>query len=310
MTLLDMTMPAKSQPKTTNKIAAVSPDNEYGKARAWLDAAVARAQNGVVVEAVTLTPALAEVLLNRNPDNRPIRPAAVDQMARDITNGTWQFNGEPIIVSDDGLLNDGQHRCAAVKECGTAVRTVIVVGVPREARLTTDQGRARTVGDFLGMEGLKDGAGLAAAAGCLWQYETFGLVKSQSKAGQSQRATKGEIRTVVEKNPDLAKSLAVVPKQNASLVGGRSLLAFCHYVFAKAAGKAAATNFIITLVNGERLAKGDPILYARNRLVTERGTLQSGHKVELIFRAWNAHRKGESRVRLEIHGRALPKVER
>jgi hypothetical protein len=308
MTLLDMPTAAKKRPTIIKSLEDLATADDYGKARAWLDGVVAAAQKGVVVETVDLSPALAEVLLNRNPDNRPIRSAAVDQMARDMSNGAWQFNGEPIIVSVDGLLNDGQHRCAAVKDSGVTVRTVMVVGVAREARLTTDQGRARTVGDFLGMEGVKDAAAFAAAAGCLWQYDNYGRIPN--KPGQTARATKGEVRAIAESNPRLAKSLAVIPRMNAALVGGRSLLAFCHYVFAKAAGDAAATNFILTLVNGEKLAKGDPILYARNKMVVERGRLALGEKAELIFRAWNAHRKGESRVRLEIHRGALPKVER
>lgn len=45
------------------------------------------------VEAVDVTPELAETWLARNPNNRNLRKAVVDSYARDMQAGRWALNG-------------------------------------------------------------------------------------------------------------------------------------------------------------------------------------------------------------------------
>lgn len=288
------------------KVAEAPANSSADKTQAWLDEQLRRARGGVVTVTAPLTPALAGVLLERNPANRRLGADVVEKYARDMKNGAWRLNGEPIIVSADGLLNDGQHRCAAVVESGHTIMAIFVFGVGRDTRMTLDQGKARRASDFLGMHGHVDSIALAAAGVFLWQLAQHGRVSSQAVY----RPTKSEQLAVIDEHPGLIASLAAIDKKGSLSVGGRPMLGFCHYVFSEAAGEPSATSFMRALTSGAALAARDPILYARNRLMAERGRLRSNERAELIFRAWNAHRRRETPKTLPILGGELPLVER
>lgn len=294
----------EAQP-TAKKVRALSPDPDAAAA-AWLAAHLAEGQSGVVTVTGKLTPALARLFLARNPDNRRLSADAVEKYARDIVNGNWRFNGEPVVISKDGMLNDGQHRCEAVVLAGEAISAIFVFGVDRDSRFTLDQGRPRKASDYLGMHGHTDAVALSAAATMLWQYRNHGRLSSASLF----RPTKGEVLAIVGSTPSLAASLGVADRKGCNLVGGRAMLAFCHCVFAERAGAAAAASFIDSMLTGAALSSRDPILYARNRLMDMRGRLHTNEKAELIFRAWNAHRRHEQPKTLAILDGALPAVER
>lgn len=272
----------------------------------WLSSEIEKAQAGVTTQIVALTPALARVLLSRNPGNRKLSLASVDKYARDISNGSWSFNGEPVIVSRDGQLNDGQHRCEAVIAADMAIDVVLVIGTERQTRFTIDQGKTRSAGDYLGMNGKHDGLALAAAAGFVWQHREHGRLSQQT----AHKATKGEVMAVVDAHPDLEESLAAIPSKGSDLAGGRSVLAFCHWTFSRRTPRAEVDRFFAMLVTGENLLASDPVLYARNRMITMRGKLNPNEKAELIFRAWGAHRRREKPKTLPILNGALPIVER
>ncbi len=50
-----------------------------------------------------------------------------------LREGRWLNTGEPIIVSREGILNDGQHRLLAIKETNMSAELDIRFGVPRVA---------------------------------------------------------------------------------------------------------------------------------------------------------------------------------
>jgi hypothetical protein len=275
------------------------------RAAMWLDEEVKKAKKGVTTQVVELTPALARILLDRNDANRKISPHYVDLYARDIEHGAWRFNGEPLIVAEDGNLNDGQHRCAAVVEADKAIPVVLVIGVERNSRTTLDQGRIRTAGDYLAMKGHGDANVLAAASGYIWQWQTRGSISSTGHA----KPSKSELLELVDKHPDIAESIGAIPRRGAPACGGMSVLGFCHWAFSRTCKPAEVTEFMVSLTGGAALLSRDPILYTRNRLITERGRLRINDKAELIFRGWNAHRRGERVTRIPILGGALPVVE-
>lgn len=254
---------------------------------------------------IELTPTLASLLLDRNPANRKINQTMVERYAYEITGGRWVFNGEPIIVSDTGELNDGQHRCAAVVEAGKPISVLMIVGVPRETRTTLDQGKTRTIGDYLSMDGHGSANFLGAAANVIWQVKTRGMYV---RGGRS-NATKGEIMELVANNPGIERSLATVDSRYASAVGGKTVLAAAHFLISQVGRRDDADRFFIYLLDGAGLKAGDPILYVRNRLINERGRIKADEKLELIFKAWNAWRRGERVSRMLLVGGVLPVLE-
>lgn len=281
-----------------------SPEKNAGL---WLDERIARSKAGVITEIVELTPALARVLLARNPDNRKVSATVVENYARDMASGSWAFNGEPIIVSNTGQLNDGQHRCEAVLAANVTIPAIVVIGTDRSSRLTVDQGKTRMAGDYLGMNGHPDSIALAAAAKYVWQHRNHGKLSHQKLMSP----TKSEVLALVETTPTIANSLKSIQSKGSDAVGGRSILCFLHWTFSRVSGNRAATDlFFDALINGSNLTVRSPILYARNRLMAERGRIKPNEKAELIIRAWNASRRGDKVASLPIKGGALPVVER
>jgi len=273
------------------------------RAEAWLASRLKRGQHERFTEEVELTPALAELLLQRNPANRVVKDAVVQRYAADIRNGFWQVNGEPIILSRDGLLNDGQHRCFGVITAGRPIIVNIAFGYERASRLTLDQGATRTTGDFLGMDGAANANHQAVVAGLLWQYDTSGTIGDNTR----NRGTKAQVIEKWHSSPGILDSIHVVSRKGSGVLGGIGSLAFCHYVFARIDAK-AADAFMKKLVEGDELSKKDPIYVARQRIIGDR-RLKLSERIELIFRAWNRSRQRRGATIAKIHGQ-LPVLER
>lgn len=297
---------AKPVGKANIITAGFHTQSAHKKLAIWLDSLVEKAKDKPVVQMVSLTPELAEVLLGRNPANRKISESIVENYAHEIEGGRWAFNGEPIIVSDTGELNDGQHRCRAVIAANTAIDTILIVGIKRDTRTTLDQGRTRTAGDYLSMEGNVYATVLGAAANIAWQVRERGVVKR----GGSAMATKSEVLQFVREHPGLVRSVAYVHEKGADAAGGKTVLAASHFLLCATGRPEDADHFIISLICGAGLRVGDPILYVRNRLINERRILRNGDRVELIFKAWNAWRKRETVTRMILTGSVLPVLER
>lgn len=68
-----------------------------------------------------ITPAMARRLLEKNINNRPLQPAAVERYMRDIAAGNWQLTHQCIAVDIDGNLVDGQHRLTAIVRCNISL---------------------------------------------------------------------------------------------------------------------------------------------------------------------------------------------
>lgn len=295
---------AKKTPKGKNVKTEYELEQEEKAATSWLDKEVTKAKDKPVSGLVELTPALARVLMQRNPNNRHISYPIVEKFARDIANGQWLLNGEPIIISSDGLLNDGQHRAEAVILADKPIQTILIVGVDRDTRTTLDQGRMRTIGDYLSMEGHSDSNNLGATASFAWQWKNFDSISTAS----NHKATKGELKAFVDANPRLIACVDAVPTKGSFSVGGKACLAFCRYAFSSLAPKQEADTFIYHLMSGENLQVGSPILYARTRLMSGQ-RLNIGEKAELLFRAWNAWRKDETVKTIALQGGELPLLE-
>jgi hypothetical protein len=289
--------------KVGSEFITASPEK---RAANWLDNQVARSQDKITTLVADLTPSLATVLLGRNDDNRTLREATVTGYARDMQNGSWDMNGEPIIVAANGLLNDGQHRCAAVIKADVAIPAVFIIGVDRNTRTTLDQGSVRRLSDYLAMDGRPNSVRLAALANYIWAYQNRGMLQISGR----DKPTKSECIDLVNAHPNIAKSLQIVDGKNAHKFVSLSVLALAHWVFARRSTQAAADTFVLSLIEGANLDVDSPILYARNRLIAEHGKLRPNNTAELLFKAWNAYRRGDTLKRLVITGGQLPKLEK
>ena len=286
---------------------AIDAETERSRMEVWLNERVCASAKEPITEVVTLTPVLAHLLLQKNTANRPISETNMSRIKRDILAGHWDFNGQPIVISKDGFLNDGQHRIRAVIETGRSIRMVIVFGPERKSRFTLDQGVGRTVGHYLAMQGFEDANPLASTANYAWQYRERGRLSNSG----ADSPTNSEARLMVEHYGDLRESLEFISRPGATVLCSKPMLAFTHWAISRSsAGERAATEFFNRLIGGAGLGEGSPILYCRNRLIQMKGTGSLNNRAELIFRAWNSYRRGEKVDRITISGRKLPELER
>lgn len=102
----------------------------------------------------TITPAMAEEMLKKNTQNRPLNQNYAQLYAKDMKAGNWKLNGEPIIFDDNGNLIDGQHRLMAVVIAGVPVDMLVVYGVGSDSFETIDSGKKRTAADAFSLSGI------------------------------------------------------------------------------------------------------------------------------------------------------------
>ena len=111
----------------------------------------------------TITPKKAQIYLESNTNNRRVRQKTVDFYARIMSSGAWKLNGKTIVISNEGVILDGQHRLQACVNSGATFQTVVVRGPEDECFGTIDQGVVRTGGDIVGREGYSQSKRKAAA---------------------------------------------------------------------------------------------------------------------------------------------------
>lgn len=266
----------------------------------WLNECIERGKREVFSEITLLTPGLAGELLRRNPDNRGIRETKAEQYAADMRAGNWQFNGEPIIISADGLTNDGQHRAYALINANVILPMLFVFGVGRDTRTTVDQGAARSASDYLSMEGVANATVRASVARQLIAYE-----RSEGKSiSAANYVTNAEVLARVHGDEELAKSstFAASHAKAARLIAAPAVIGFCHYLLSDISS-VEANQYLTQVCNGEGLSKRDPAYVVRERLI---GMGRSGkaEKIHIIFRGWNAYRQGRKPDHVKVVGRA------
>lgn len=245
---------------------------------------------------VTVTPEIAEGLLQRNTHNRSVVRSRVDQYAADMRRGNWAVNGEAIKIAHTGQILDGQHRILAILEADTAIQTLVITGLEPEAQETMDQGRPRQLCDVLKLRGEAEYYALAAATKIVATYERHGTLFPDSFR---RPPTIHESMRTLERNPDIRNSVRLAAKHKVRWVPYSSVGAL-HYLFASV-DEADADDFLLKLARGENITAASPIWVLRERLIrarSDRVPLTYKTKMAFVIRAWNAYRNGDQLVRL------------
>ena len=255
----------------------------------WFNQCVERSKSSVFSEVTILTPGLAGELLKLNPDNRNIRKVKLEQFVHDMQRGAWEFNGEPLIVSKDGLLNDGQHRLRALVEANTTLPMLFVFGVERDARLTVDQGAARSAADYLGLEGVE----YAAACAVIARLVITIVRENYARLFRENDVTSIEVRRRVTTDPKIGEAAhyAATVYRYTSSFANTGIIGAAFYLLSEV-HPAEAKEFMDRVSIGEELKRDDPAYAVRDALFSlPRGS--RAKKLEAIFRGWVKHRSRE-----------------
>lgn len=252
---------------------------------AWFNDCIKRSQKGDFTEAVMIVPGLANVMLGRNPNNRNRSEKKVAEYARDMVEGRWLYNMEPIIIAISGELNDGQHRLQAIIESNTSQKMLVAFGATRESRTTVDQGMARSAGHYLAMQGVESSKSCASIAGLVMAYEATG--------GKSLRdsRTHAEVvqRVLADDQIGAAAHFSNTVQKFAKGLLTPSQIGCCYYLFSKISAS-EAHEYLTQVCVGERIKRGDPAFAARQALGNVKGE-QRIERMEVVFRGWIAYRQ-------------------
>lgn len=94
-----------------------------------------------------ITPELAEELLKLNSNNRHLSNPTLAVLMRAMASGRWINDGNPIRISWDNVILDGQHRLLAAVDTGETFESVVVRNLDPQCFASIDGGKPRTAAD-------------------------------------------------------------------------------------------------------------------------------------------------------------------
>lgn len=246
--------------------------------------------HGIISQVEVVTPARAQAWLAGQTENRPLMRSHVSFLAHQMRGGRWGINGQPIILTADEMLLDGQHRCHAVIESKTSIETVVTRGIDAAQFATIDTGVVRTAGHVLAIRGRRYYTNVASVLKLLANY------RDGHFTGRAARVTNLRILDLDSTNPDVASSVAWSFPGNK--LGFRvAVLAFAHFFCTQTRDDAQA--FFDGVLEPAGLPAKHPAKALRRRVMDakrldERTT--APEQLASIVLAWNAWLKGRDDV--------------
>jgi hypothetical protein len=250
---------------------------------------------------------MAEALLEYNTGNRSLSRRKVDRLVRQMQNGTFENTGEPIILSREGVLNDGQHRLVALTEADVTVDLDVRFGIARKAFVKTNTGAPRTSGDVLAIRGVAGSAAIAPAVRLLVLYRR-GLPDTIREFVSNAEVDECFVRW---------SGFEAVAKEVAALSFPRGVrstpLVATAYLASRSPGKDRLGDWLETLATGVGTGRSDPAYLLRERLMkgveAAIGTRESlVERFALMILSWNAFATGGGMMARELRWTATGKT--
>ena len=240
-----------------------------------------------------ITPTIAGAMLDGNQDNRRLSESLVFQYAADMAAGKWKLTGQPIIIADDGQLNDGQHRLAAIAKSGVVVEMMVLRGADRQSRDAIDTGKPRTAGDVVQMFHIPDGTAVAALARSVIGWERAG----KNRLGAHNNISKSEI--IERARADQRLIYANRVGKTCDKIAMYKHISFARYAIPDGA---LSDMFFDRLADGVGLENGHPVLTVRNWFFRNGRRVPDMQGIEAILRGWCAFKDGREITYIKILG--------
>ena len=266
----------------------------------WRDIAARSDLAQVDVKIETLTPQRArEWLATFNYNNRRLQTSNVDSFVRDMRNGDWRLNGQPLCFSAEGRLINGQHRLQACAEAGVEIAFLVARGLPDEAFATYDIQARKSVSalqdqaDDEAAEKTDDDESdaapkplvnvdprvLDAAAKLLWESERGGKVRGVLP-------TSSEILATLERHPRLRDGYAQARRMKN--IASSGVMTYVIYVVMSEDAKLGA-DFLASLETGENLTRKNPLLKLRDAILSDRAGRARRDASAHLLEVWRAY---------------------
>lgn len=215
------------------------------KAEEWFADTVSATKRAASSAIGTITPHVAQVMLSNNPGNRTVNAGNLGRLMRDIDGGRWKMNGEPIIISREGFLNDGQHRLWATLLTGGTIKSFMSFGVERETRATVDIGKKREAKDRLRISGETEHIAKAAIAGLAFEIE------------HGRQGTPAEIDDYFDDNANEIRAALKAKGSNITGVGPAAMGVAAMHLLSLGADPDSINMFFRTVRSNENTKSGN-----------------------------------------------------
>lgn len=268
------------------------------------------------VYTVTITPADARRLLERNTQNRRPKTRAIEVYARDMRNGRWKLTNQGIAFDQGGALIDGQNRLMACLLSDAPFTTLLVTGLDTDTRDVIDTGVKRLFADVLRMHGYVNVMQLSGGAGLRFRYEKLVAEKRPYHHFNlpAMRATHEELLLLMQDHPAIEERAGQV---FALLKAFPSLPPSSAVAFESLAVEVdadALDEFRTSLITGANLPENDPRLVLRNFLTRTESTRKGGptamYWLGILVKAWNDWRHGITRELMTMRAdEAMPAID-
>ena len=232
-----------------------------------------------------ITPYKALLLLESNTRNRKMRKERVDMYTRDMREGRWRTNGESIVVTESGVLVDGQHRLQAVVNSGITVQMVVST-VPDSEAQYYDIGRGRLLYDSIKISG----DGLEEITSRVSKAAIF-ILKMNSK-NQPSEAEKKEF---LKDNKELLLGFQGIIKCGQKTFSQSAVIAALICAYRNGYSAAKLKQFFEVLCSGLPESKDEfCIIYLRNAIMQMKdgGAESTKEKFNRTCYALHAYEKG------------------
>ena len=267
----------------------------------------------VTSQVYIVTPTHAARLLENNLCNRAVSEKTVSKYAKQMIDGKWKMNGEPIICNGDGSLLNGQHRLYGCLKAGKSFPSLIVKGIDQAAFDTMDSGKQRTLSDAMTAENIPNASSAAATVRCIKAYEQSGT--PDTRVLNDLHFVKRDFINRYDQDAELIqRGVVIAARLRGKMQVAKSAAAFCFVKFAEYDEDLAA-DFMAGVESGRGLAKRDPCYVLRERLlrigVADRFDMSSVEQAAAMFKAFRAFtRNGEIGPRQLAWRRYGPAAER
>lgn len=254
---------------------------------------------------MAVTPDLAKRWLEVNTKNRRPTDGHWLEIAIDMEQGRWKYNGEALKFGSDGVLLDGQHRLIACVESEMPFDTDVVFGLDPGVLDTIDTNvLPRTAAHIAQLEGVENATGSSALAYLLLVHETHGIHRVQNS---DCKPTKTQVIARAKSDPRIAQIAGRSTAWARRLVQPR-VTGFCYYLFSQQ-NIDKAEQFFEEFSSGQDIGRGDPVYYLRARMILNAGSkakLPMKEVIALFFKAWIAYRDDKPMYKLGWRSSAEP----
>lgn len=248
----------------------------------------------------TITPQKAMEYLKTSKGNRNISKPVVKSYALTMKSGGWMLNGEPIVFDQDGHLINGHHRLYAIIEAGVPIESFVTRGVSDKAYVTFDCGRHRTIGQLIGMQGVKHYNSVSSSVTTAYRL-ILGLEVSENHSLKSLGKTNSELIELFNSDRDAfieAGHFGVEMKNKAKFVDASMIGGSYYFLTQKGSYDKSFVRFFFEDLCSYETSRNSIINTLRVRFIkaNESGTTKIPRSVAfaLLVKTWNYYINGTS----------------